>query len=63
VEWLVDQRSVSRRRPGTDRLAFQSHRAIFEAIEARDPAAAGQAMRRHLEDIAERYWSVKESEA
>jgi GntR family transcriptional repressor for pyruvate dehydrogenase complex len=63
VEWLVDQRSVSLRRPGTDRLAFQSHRANFEAIEARDPAAAGQAMRRHLEDIAERYWSVKESEA
>jgi DNA-binding FadR family transcriptional regulator len=63
VEWLEDQRSVSLRRPGTDRLAFESHREIFEAIEARDPAAAGQAMRRHLEEIAKRYWNVKESEA
>jgi len=63
VEWLVDQRSVSLRRAGTDRLAFQSHREIFEAIEARDPAAANRAMRRHLDEIAKRYWNVKESEA
>jgi GntR family transcriptional repressor for pyruvate dehydrogenase complex len=63
VEWLVDQRSVSLRRPGTDRLAFESHRAIFQAIEARDPAAANQAMRRHLDEIAQRYWKVKETEA
>jgi GntR family transcriptional regulator, sialic acid-inducible nan operon repressor len=63
VEWLVDQRSVSLRRAGTDRLAFESHREIFEAIAARDPAAAGNAMRRHLDEIARRYWNVKESEA
>jgi DNA-binding FadR family transcriptional regulator len=63
VEWLVDQRSVSLRRAGTDRLAFESHREIFEAIAARDPAAAGDAMRRHLDEIARRYWNVKESEA
>ena len=63
VEWLVDQRSVSLRRAGTDRLAFESHREIFEAIAARDPAAAGNAMRRHLDEIAKRYWNVKESEA
>ena len=63
VEWLVDQRSVSLRRAGTDRLAFESHREIFEAIAARDPAAAGDAMRRHLDEIAKRYWNVKESEA
>lgn len=61
VEWLVDQRSVSLRQPGTDRLAFESHREIFEAIAAHDPAAAGQAMRRHLGEIATRYWNVKES--
>lgn len=62
VEWLVDQRSVSLRRPGTDLLAFESHRAIFEGIRANDPAAARQAMRRHLDDIADRYWKVKESD-
>jgi len=63
VEWLVEQRSVSLRKSGTDELAYQSHRAIFEAIKARDTAAAGQAMRRHLDEIADRYWKVKESEA
>jgi DNA-binding FadR family transcriptional regulator len=62
VEWLVDQRSVSLRRAGTDQSAFESHREIFKAIEARDDAAAGQAMRRHLDEIADRYWKVKESE-
>src|SRR5262249_50376917 len=60
VEWLEDQRSVSLRRTGTDRLAYESHREVFEAIEARDPAQAGQAMRRHLDEIARRYWTVKE---
>jgi len=62
-EWLEDQRSVSLRRPGTDRLAFESHREIFEAIEARDPAAAGAAMRRHLDEIAKRYWNVRGNKA
>jgi DNA-binding FadR family transcriptional regulator len=62
VEWLVDQRSVSLRRPGTDRLAYQSHRRVYEAIKARDPTAAAEAMRRHLGQIADRYWKVKETE-
>jgi GntR family transcriptional regulator, sialic acid-inducible nan operon repressor len=62
VEWLVDQRSVSLRRRGTDRLAYQAHRRIYEAIKARDPAGAGEAMRRHLGEIADRYWKVKEGE-
>ncbi len=59
VEWLVDQRSVSLRRAGTDKSAYKSHQAIFEAIESRDPAAAGEAMRQHLDEIANRYWKVK----
>jgi GntR family transcriptional regulator, sialic acid-inducible nan operon repressor len=63
VEWLVDQRSVALRRSGTDQGAFESHREIFKAIEARDDTAAGQAMRRHLDEIADRYWKVKEGEA
>lgn len=62
VEWLVDQRSVSLRKAGTDKLACESHRRIFLAIKARDPAAATQAMRKHLGDIADRYWKVKDAE-
>ncbi len=59
VEWLVEQRNVSLRRAGTDELAYESHRSIYEAIKARDDAAAGRAMRRHLDEIADRYWKVK----
>jgi GntR family transcriptional repressor for pyruvate dehydrogenase complex len=63
VEWLVDQRRVALRRQGTDHLAFESHRQIFEAIRRRDAAAASQEMRRHLDEIAKLYWKVKEGEA
>jgi DNA-binding FadR family transcriptional regulator len=62
VEWLMDQRTVSLRRRGTDLLAYESHRRVFEAIKGHDPAAAAQAMRDHLREIADRYWKVKESE-
>jgi DNA-binding FadR family transcriptional regulator len=62
VEWLVDQRRVSLRRPGTDRLAYQSHRRIYEAIKAHDPIATANAMRRHLAQITDRYWKAKEDE-
>jgi GntR family transcriptional regulator, sialic acid-inducible nan operon repressor len=62
VEWLVDQRSVSLRRAGTDKLAAKSHRRIYLAIKAGDAAAAEQAMRQHLTEIADRYWKVKETE-
>jgi DNA-binding FadR family transcriptional regulator len=63
VEWLVDQRRVSLRRQGTDHLAFEAHRQIFEAIRRRDATAANQEMRRHLDEITKRYWKVKEGEA
>ena len=61
VGWLEDQRSVSLQRPGTDVLALAWHREIRDAIKAGDPAAAGQAMRRHLGEIADRYWAAKGS--
>jgi DNA-binding FadR family transcriptional regulator len=62
VEWLMDQRIVSLRRSGTDLLAYESHKRVYDAIKARDPAAAGTAMRTHLGEIADRYWKVKEAE-
>jgi GntR family transcriptional repressor for pyruvate dehydrogenase complex len=62
VEWLVDQRSVALRRPGTDLLAYESHRRVFESIRAHDVAATGLAMRRHLGEVADRYWKVKGAE-
>jgi DNA-binding FadR family transcriptional regulator len=60
VGWLEDQRSVALRRAGTDVLALAAHRGILAAIRAHDAAAAGQAMRRHLGEITDRYWLVRD---
>jgi GntR family transcriptional regulator, sialic acid-inducible nan operon repressor len=50
VEWVNEQRSVALRRLGIDELADASHRKLFEAIKEKDPDAARQAMRSHLEE-------------
>jgi len=63
VDWLEDQRSVALRQTGTDVLALTAHRSICEAIRSHDPAAAGLAMRRHLGEITDRYWVVKNGES
>lgn len=47
-DWLQNQRKVSVREKGADRLAYENHKAIFDAIEARDPEAADAAMAAHL---------------
>ena len=39
--------------PGRSERSFDEHRAIVEAIAARDPDAAEAAMRRHLSQVAE----------
>jgi DNA-binding FadR family transcriptional regulator len=49
VEWLVRHWSDMPRAVDIDRLNFAGHAAVFEAIVGRDPDAAEQAMRRHLE--------------
>ncbi len=41
--------------PASDAELYQEHCAIFEAILARDPEAAREAMRRHLSGSMERY--------
>lgn len=56
VEWLTKQRSLSLRVPGADRLAYESHAKIFEAVVAHDPDRAEQVMREHLKIVAEQYW-------
>jgi DNA-binding FadR family transcriptional regulator len=37
IDWLVDQRRVTLSCPDQNRVAFDSHVAIFEAIKAHDP--------------------------
>ncbi|MGE0718879.1 MAG: transcriptional regulator NanR [Alphaproteobacteria bacterium] len=60
IEWLTTQRRTVLRTPGIDRRSHRSHAAIFAAVEARDPAAAEAAMRRHLEATEAIYWGAGE---
>jgi quinol monooxygenase YgiN len=46
IDWLVDQRRVTLSYPGQNRVAFDSHVAIFEAIKAHDPELAAPACAR-----------------
>ncbi len=43
------QRTVER--PGVPQQSVQDHRAIIDALHERDPMAASQAMRRHLDHV------------
>lgn len=61
VEWLTEQRVISGRSPHAGRAAFAAHERIFDAIAARDPAAAQIAMQEHLDQVAKLYWEVKGS--
>lgn len=47
--WLSPQWSRMRRTAETDRINFDAHVAIYQAIAARDPDAAEAALRAHLD--------------
>ena len=59
--WLTEQRSTTLLVKGTARNALKAHKEIYAGIKARDPAAAEDAMRRHLLDVGARYWRVMEN--
>lgn len=44
---------------GDDRRFLEQHRAIYRAIESRDPEAAEAAMRRHLDTVLARYRELR----
>lgn len=48
VEWLVQHWRSMQTSAEIDRMNFAGHRAIFDAIAARDPDGAEEALRRHL---------------
>ncbi|WP_282610318.1 FCD domain-containing protein [Pelagibius sp. Alg239-R121] len=48
LEWLIDNRRVTVSEVGSDERAYHQHKAIFEAIAARDPDKAEAAMEAHL---------------
>jgi len=59
VAWLTEQRTTSGRLAGAGEAAYAAHARILEAIAARDPTAAEQAMQEHLEAVAALYWKAQ----
>jgi len=53
--WLYEQRLVAHRVPDIEPISFAGHKAIAEAICARDPEAAERAMEAHLKEVARNY--------
>ncbi|HVZ00358.1 MAG TPA: transcriptional regulator NanR [Dongiaceae bacterium] len=56
AEWLVEQRHVTLTYPGNNKIAFRAHKAIYEAIAARDPDRAERMVRSHLSHVSTAYW-------
>lgn len=59
AEWLLEQRQTTLTL-GEDLVAYEAHRAIFEAVAARNPQRAEQAMRDHLDHVTRLYTKVTE---
>ena len=55
VEWLSMQRHVSLRVPGAAQKAYQSHKAIFDAVANHEPERAWAAMDQHLQEVKQFY--------
>lgn len=50
TDWLSVHWLQMPRHPERNRVNYQSHRAIYDAVLMRDPDAAEQALRKHLDD-------------
>jgi len=59
-EWLKEQRTVTLEAPGQEERAYAAHKAIYEAIAARDPDRAEAAMRDHLLQLEGAFWERAE---
>lgn len=58
-EWLIEQRRGTAQVPQAYRLAIDWHGRILDAIAARDPAAAAEAMSGHLVMVSRFYWQIR----
>lgn len=57
---LDDRRAQALQQPGEDAVAFQFHQEIVAAIADRDPGAAEDAMRRHLDHHYGTFRTIKQ---
>lgn len=51
ADWLFDIRVHSLKKPGQAQYALEAHKAIYQALETGDVAAAGEAMEAHLQQV------------
>jgi GntR family transcriptional repressor for pyruvate dehydrogenase complex len=51
--WTRSIRELSHVTKNARQVSYQGHRAILDAVAARDKEAAGAAMRKHLQEVAE----------
>lgn len=56
VTWLLEQRHRTAQNSKAAKVAYQAHYRIFNAIAARDAAAAEAAMDEHLRVVERLYW-------
>ncbi|MGA1287242.1 MAG: FCD domain-containing protein [Rubrivivax sp.] len=63
VGWLTEQRSVALRSAEMDHRAYRHHKAIFDAMAARDPDAAERAIELHLNEVVTAFWKIKAEKA
>lgn len=59
AEWLFQQRTTGLAIRGAARDAFRAHEDIFEAIAARNPDQAEDAMAHHLSQVSKYYWEAE----
>ena len=50
---------VTLKASGQERTAYNAHKAIYDAIAARDADKAEEAMRAHLEQLANTFWQQR----
>jgi len=59
VGWLTEQRRVALHTAKMEQKAYRHHKAIFEAIEARDPDGAERTIEKHLNEVVAAFWKIK----
>ena len=57
-EWLIDQRYTALSSPGENKIAYNAHQEIAEAIINRDADLAEKLMGNHLDQVARVYWEI-----
>ncbi len=59
LDWLADQRRVSRSAGAQAGTVYLEHKRIHDAIVRRDPAEAMSAMEVHLANVVRNYWRAQ----